>query len=101
MHALVEGRAARQRGCLVDAGDLLEEGPRLIGESVVLTEADARGIHRQAAGQVRVIGTEDDLPVTVLRGRRLVQEQLDLSRPALVELAAPFSQNTSKIRLFA
>ena len=85
VHALVEGRAAGQRGCLVDAGDLFEERPGLVGEGVVLAEPDARGVHRQATGQVRVLRPEDDLPVTGLRGLALAQEQLDLGRPTLIE----------------
>ena len=40
VHAFVEGGAAGQRGCFVDAGDLFQEGPRLVGEGVVLAEAD-------------------------------------------------------------
>ena len=58
-----------QRGsddCLVDAGDLFEERPGLVGEGVVLAEADAGGVHGEAAGQVGVFGAEDDLAVAVL-----------------------------------
>src|SRR6478609_2006636 len=81
VHTLVEGRATRQRLGLVDTGNLLEERPGLVGERVVLAESDARRVHRQTTGQVRVLRPEDDLPVTGLRGLALAQEQLNLRRP--------------------
>ena len=43
VHALVEGGAAGQGLCFAEAGDLFEERPGLVGEGVVLAEADARG----------------------------------------------------------
>ena len=43
------------RGSPVHPGDLLEEGPGLEGEQVVLPVADPGEVHRHAAGDVRVV----------------------------------------------
>ena len=82
--ALVERRAAGERGLCRQPGHLLEERPGLVGEGIVLTEADAGRVHRQPAGHIGVLGTEDDLAVAV-PGGVVAQEQADLGRPALVE----------------
>src|SRR6476646_8320067 len=50
-----QARAARQS---VQAGDLIQEGPRLEGEEIVLPMADAGKVHREAAGDIRVGGPD-------------------------------------------
>ena len=68
VQAVGEARAAGQ---LVQPGDLLEEGARLVDEEVALPMADAGEVHRQAAADVRVLGADEHLPVAVDRaGRR-------------------------------
>ena len=67
-----------------DAGDLLQERAGLVGETVILTGTDAGGIHRQTAGHVRVVGSDDHAPVAVgAGGTALVQDQLELRRTLL------------------
>ena len=69
---------------LWNACDLLEERARLVGECVVLPEADTRGVHREPAGDVGVLRSEDHLPVPVLGRGDIVQEELDLGGATLV-----------------
>ena len=84
MDALGERGTARQGVRLVEAGDLLQEGAGLVDETVVLTETDAGGVHRQTAGDVRVVGSDDHAPVAVgAGGTALVQHQLELGRTLL------------------
>ena len=59
------------------------------------------GLHRQTAGQIRVFGSEDDLPVTVLADLPSRRNSSISAGRRWSKLAAPFSQNTSKIRLLA
>src|SRR5690349_9538733 len=54
---VLEGRHRRE---VPDAGHLLEEGPRLEGEQVVLAVADTGEVHREAAGEVRVRRADRD-----------------------------------------
>ena len=85
MHAFVESGAAGKTLALRYLRDLLEEGPGLVRESVVLAETDARGVHRQTAGDVRVFRAENDLPIAVLRRLAPTEEQLNLGWAALIE----------------
>ena len=57
-----------QRGSeadLVESGDLLQEGAGLVDETVVLAETDTGGVHRQTAGDVRVVRSDDHPAVAV------------------------------------
>lgn len=67
-------------------GDLFQERPGLVAEGVVLAEADFGGVHGEAAGDVGVAPSEDDLAVAVLVAGAIVEEELDFGGPALVEL---------------
>jgi hypothetical protein len=67
-------------GQLVAAGDLVEEGAGLVDEAVVVAGADARGVHRQAAGDVGVVDADDDAAEAVGAGG-----DLELTRAAHVE----------------
>src|SRR5205823_4931159 len=49
----------------LDAGDLFQERAGLEHEQVVLAVVDAGEVHRQAAGDVGVLRTHQDLPVTL------------------------------------
>ncbi len=90
VYALVERGVAGQRVRLVDAGDLLQEGARLEDEAVVLAKADARCVHRQPAGEVRVVRPDDHPPVTARAGGALVQHELELRGTLLLPLRGAF-----------
>ena len=64
-------------------GHLLQEGAGLVGEAVVLAEAHARRVHRQAAGDVRVVRADDHAAEAAAPGRALVQHQVELRRSLL------------------
>ena len=49
-----------------DAGDLLQEGAGLVDETFVLTEADTGCVHRQTAGDIRVVRTDDHAAETAV-----------------------------------
>src|SRR5436305_4813634 len=60
----------------VQPGYLIQEGPRLEGEEVVLPVADAGKVHREAPGDIRVGRPDEHLAVPVHRpGRRLVGDR--------------------------
>ena len=53
---------------------------------VVMPNAHARRIHRQAAGEVRVVRTDDHATITARSGRALVQHELELRGTLLLPL---------------
>ena len=68
-----------QRAQVADAGDLIEEGAGLIGEEVGDTVADAAGIHRQAAPDVGVVGSDEHPPRAGERAPDLVGGDLEFA----------------------
>ncbi len=69
--------------------DLFEEGARLVDEAVVLADAHPGRVHRQAAGDVGVLGSDDHPPEAALGRRALVEHQLELGGRSCSHFAAP------------
>src|SRR3954449_10136296 len=86
VYALVEGGIAWQRVRLINAGDLLEEGACLEDEAIILANAYTRRIHRQTAGEIRVVWTNDHPAVAARTGRTFVQHELEFTGAFLLPL---------------
>ncbi|WP_033329802.1 hypothetical protein, partial [Streptomyces yerevanensis] len=82
-----ERGAGRQR--IGDAGDLVEEGPGLVGEVVGVVGAHAGRLHRDAAREVRQLRPGDDLPRAARTGLGLGVVEEVLGGPVLVERGPP------------
>ena len=86
MYALVERGVAGEGVGLVDARHLLQEGARLEDEAIVLANARARRVHRQPAGEIRVVWTDDHLAVATRAGWTFVQHEQEFTGTFLLPL---------------
>ena len=78
-----ERRVRRQR--VGDTGDLVEERPGLVGELLLVADADARRLHRVAALEVRHLRADDHLPQPPRTGLGLGVVEQVLGGPVEVE----------------